>query len=1035
MGGADVSLTDVDVQIDEAYPVVVSGIQGSVLTGSTVAFFGNTLGRALVLGEFSDTVLVDSTFSQLAGGAIESSGTLGLVNPIFEGNSADVGADLSIERGLVTVEGGVLRDGSATANGGSICIKGGELFVQPLGDVGTVFQNHSANIGAFLSVGGCQGASYDPEVTIDGASFTSGDAQQDGGAVSFSSGWLSVSASTFDNNRAIGDGGAISLTGPARSLTLDGVWFLGNHSGANGGAVSLGVTPGNPTIRVLESIFRENAADSFGGALSSVAAGSLELLQNRWCESTADKGGAVYVAAGPNVRIVSNLFFRNHTQPNGAPDRGDGVWLNAASYSVDFDRNTFIGHEQSISAYYNTTASLRLRNSVFAPDDAAHPQQSPVDLALNLDGFDCSGLACTELVARDNRWSDFDPLSVWVDGVWNVTGVEGDPGYSSDEYDCLDPFLLGSASPLKDAGLTDDQNPTDLGWSPPPDRDFDGFDEGSDCNDFNDAIHPDAAEIAMDYIDQDCDGYELCYILQDGDGDGFGSDLGEVPTPANEGNCPAEDCADGDADVHPGGVESIGNSVDENCDAMLWCYVDNDGDGHAGKDTALIADDADLGCNQYVDGHHLDAVGADCDDANTAVHPGAEEIVNDLNDDCDANGVFACHTDADGDGWGTSDTGDASGPCSEAEGFTGPPVDGCTTDCFDCDDDEELVHPDAPPDPGEYAEGVGGIDQDCDGGRWCFVDGDVDGQGSAPAYVATAGASCDGFVDDFDVTYSDNDLDCDDTDKEISKLAAPEMSVEIDLDANCDGVRNCYVDADEDGFGADNSKGQVNTNGAPCGEAYNASDEALSATDGDCDDSDPGVHPDAKAETTEIDVDRNCDDWRNCFQDLDDDQHGGHFLWVDTQGESCDGTLEYFSENTDCDESDPTVHAGATDMVDGVDQDCNGKLVCYEDHDGDGQGAALGWIDEVDCPMGDGVWACGQTSCEDQGAALTKEDCNDEDSAIFAGAVEVLEDGIDQDCDGADASVWVAVSSCSTTGGSFTLWSLGIAALLGRRRK
>jgi len=78
-------------------------------------------------------------------------------------------------------------------------------------------------------------------------------------------------------------------------------------------------------------------------------------------------------------------------------------------------------------------------------------------------------------------------------------------------------------------------------------------------------------------------------------------------------------------------------------------------------------------------------------------------------------------------------------------------------------------------------------------------------------------------------------------------------------------------------------------------------------------------------------------------------------------------------------DGDATIYPGADELcADGVDQDCNGEDVACGDQDGDG------------------YRSCG---VDDAGAC----DCADRDPTRNPNAVEVCADGIDQNCDGADA--------------------------------
>lgn len=143
----------------------------------------------------------------------------------------------------------------------------------------------------------------------------------------------------------------------------------------------------------------------------------------------------------------------------------------------------------------------------------------------------------------------------------------------------------------------------------------------------------------------------------DADGDGF----------------TADDCNDDDASIHPGADDPC-DGVDNDCDAQTDedarpVYEDADGDGFGAADRPLACD-GDGATNAR-----------DCDDANPDIFPGADEVCNALDDDCDgapddALPAIASWLDADGDGSG--DPGSPNTACNVPSGYV--------TNDYDCDD-------------------------------------------------------------------------------------------------------------------------------------------------------------------------------------------------------------------------------------------------------------------------------------------------------------------------------------------------------------
>ncbi|MFN5091782.1 MAG: MopE-related protein, partial [Bacteroidota bacterium] len=449
----------------------------------------------------------------------------------------------------------------------------------------------------------------------------------------------------------------------------------------------------------------------------------------------------------------------------------------------------------------------------------------------------------------------------------------------------------------------------------------------------------------------------------------------------------------------------------------------------------------------------------DCNDSNSAVNPGAIEICNANDDDCDGiadDGVVLTtyYQDMDFDGFGGSNTTDA---CF-------PPNPSYIAQGGDCEDFNPSVNPSA-------TEVCNSSDDNCnsqiDEGL-TFVDyyADLDGDGYGAGSATNACSQPAGMIAD--------NTDCDDSNNAINSGATEICFNSIDDNCNTQVDENCevlgctdvtacnydaaantndgscvygsdyYADADGDGFGTiapttlcSIQAGYV-TNNTDCDDTNNAvntaATEVCNSIDDNCDGFiDNGLAPgaDLTLNTWTWTVQQNCSatpfDLTITFN--------ANGTWFNNVGESgpwtlCENnfTLGFYdyitiysgtlSNGVITGTYDNTVDwSGCFTMIENVpaiagctnptacnynasatadDGSCTYATDFYADLDGDGYGA------------GSATSACTQPA----GYVTNNTDCDDSNNAINPNATEICGNGYDDDCDGTtdevpgDANAW-----------------------------
>jgi MYXO-CTERM domain-containing protein len=361
---------------------------------------------------------------------------------------------------------------------------------------------------------------------------------------------------------------------------------------------------------------------------------------------------------------------------NGTDDNCDGLTddtsaADAATWYVDADGDGY-GDDRTANRSCDGTGRIATGGDCNDADAAISPATSEVaydgidqdcsgsDLCdADADRYDdvaCGGDDCDDEDATIN----ISVAETWYDGVdSNCDGAsdydrDGD-GWDSSAWGGLD---CDDSDPASHPGATEiwyDRVDQDCAGDSDYDADGDGFDSqtygGTDCDDDRDDVYPGATDIPYDGIYQDCD------AAGEYDADSDGQDAIAYG---------GTDCDDNNSAILVGGEETAADGLDGDCDGSEICFVDADADGQRpDADSTLRSDDLDCADAGEADGA---AATTDCDDNNAVIYLDAEELCDELDNNCDTEVDEGCDVGPTDDS-GTKDTGSGKGD----------PTCGCST--------------------------------------------------------------------------------------------------------------------------------------------------------------------------------------------------------------------------------------------------------------------------------------------------------------------------------------------------------------------
>src|ERR1043165_7244064 len=528
-------------------------------------------------------------------------------------------------------------------------------------------------------------------------------------------------------------GGSLMDEASSVAITLDGGYILAGKSSSNNGDVTFNYGFSDYWIIKTDDKGKKQWQKSYGGSMSDIA-NSIQVTSDSGFivagvsysndDDVTDNhgnGDAWIIKLDKNgtlqwQKAFGGSLFDIANDVHQTPDGG----LIVAGYTVSNDGDILYNHGQEDFWIFklDENGNLQWQNTMGGTGgDCASAVQPTLD-----GGYVLCGLTHSRDYDIDSTLGAHDAWVVKTDSLgviqWShsLGGSDGDDG--TDIKQQPDGTLIACA------------------FSSSNDGDVSGNHGGFD----NWVVQLNPGCINVFYADADSDGYgdSKSFIYSCTQPSGYVTDSTDCnDNPLNNG-----------ATIHPGANE-VCNYVDDDCNGLvdegltfITYYVDADNDGFGSSSIAGIIMCSDPGVGYSTD--H-----SDCDDSNASINPGAGELCNSIDDNCngqidEACGNFTYYADADGDTYGD--------PFNLTISSSPIPPAGFVADNTDCNDNDPSVH--SP--------------------QLFYVDEDEDGFGSLATAMVCASVAPAG--------YSLDNTDCDDANAFINPGAAELCN---SLDDNC----------------------------------------------------------------------------------------------------------------------------------------------------------------------------------------------------------------------------------------------------------